>query len=234
MPERQILIGGHRVVEVFDDTHGSDQATRYVARYLQVAPGAYFCEVGCGTGALALLAARSGAGRVVATDVDSHALALLQAAARRNGVPALETREGSGSLLEPVLVGERLDVVAAVLPQKPARAEFDVRYSGGPDGADLLVALIGQAAERLAGGGMLWLYHHSLAAPARVEVALSRSFAWACVAERLRYCASDSYDALAPGMLRWLTNLVEAGTAQAWRRGPYLVWRGRVLRARRL
>jgi 16S rRNA G1207 methylase RsmC len=232
MVERQILIGGHRVVEVFDDTHGSDQATRYVARHLQVTPGACFCEVGCGTGVLALLAARSGAGRVVATDVDSQALALLQAAARRNDVPALETREGS--LLEPVPVGERLDAVAAVLPQKPARAEFDVRYSGGGDGADLLVALIGQAAERLAGGGMLWLYHHSLAAPARVEAALSRSFVWACAAERLRCCASESYDALAPGMLRWLTNLVEAGTAQAWRRGPYLVWRGRVLRARRL
>jgi methylase of polypeptide subunit release factors len=232
MPTRPFVIPPHRIVEVFDDAHCSDQATRYVARHLQLAPGASFCEVGCGTGVLALLAARAGACRVVATDVDPQALALLQQAAQCNDLPSLDLRQGS--LLEPVPAGERLDAVAAVLPQKPARAEFDVRYSGGADGADLLVALIGQAAERLAGGGMLWLYHHSLAAPARVEAALSRSFVWACAAERLRCCASESYDALAPGMLRWLTNLVEAGTAQAWRRGPYLVWRGRVLRARRL
>jgi methylase of polypeptide subunit release factors len=229
--ERTVVLQGVPVVECSDATHAADHATRFLARHVRIVPGTTVVEAGCGTGVLAMLAARLGARAVHATDVDSRALELLQAALARNGITNVTPR--AGSLLEPVPAGTRLDAVVAVLPQKPAPSAFDVRYAGGADGTDLLRALIEQAAARLRPGGALWLFHHTLAAPARIEAALGRAFAWRAVAERWRCVAAAAYDALAPGMLARVRELARAGTVCAWERGPWLVWRSRVLEARR-
>lgn len=226
---RQLRFPCGTVTEYHDAAHASDQATRFLARHLRVAPGSVVVEAGCGTGVLALLAARGGAGAVHATDVDPGALDLLRAAAAAQGLDRIVPH--LGSLLEPLPAGVQADLVVALLPQKPSPGAFDVRYAGGADGADLLCALIEQAAGRLRPGGRLLLYHHSLAAPARVERALGHVFLWRTLAERFRLCRRDRYAALAPGILATLQRLVAEGVAQAWEQGPHLVWRARVIEA---
>lgn len=115
-----------------------------------------------GAGAIALvLARRRPRARVVATDIDSRALAC----ARRNGVEAYE-----GDLGAPVpaeLVG-RVDIVSAVVPYVPTAAlrllprdvlAFEPRHAldGGPDGTDVLLAAATDGARLLRQGGTLLL-----------------------------------------------------------------------------
>ena len=108
-----------------------------------VGPGSSVLDVGCGSGVLAVAAARLGAGRVVAIDVDPAAHAATLDNAARNGVevsvPRVPLSEVSGrfdvvlaNLLTPTLIelaaplGERVAehgalVVSGLLPQQTER-----------------------------------------------------------------------------------------------------------------
>jgi ribosomal protein L11 methyltransferase len=68
-------------------------------------------DVGTGTGVLALAAARLGAGRVVAVDVDPLAVTAARDNAARNGVTGVDVRPGSVEAVG----AERFDVVVANL-----------------------------------------------------------------------------------------------------------------------
>jgi len=133
---RTVRLQGHDLVEAFDGAHRSDHATRFVGAHVRVLPGARAAEIGCGTGVLSCLMARLGAGEVWAMDVDPAAVALADEGARRNDLP--QVRTVVGNLLDGVPADPPLDVVAAVMPQKPSPAAFSVAYAGGEDGADLL------------------------------------------------------------------------------------------------
>ena len=56
-------------------------------------------DMGCGTGVLAILAARKGAGRVMAIDIDPWSVENTLDNAHVNGHPDIEVREGDASLL---------------------------------------------------------------------------------------------------------------------------------------
>ncbi len=67
---------------------GSHESTRIALRLLQqeIVPGEVVLDVGCGAGTLAFVAAREGASRVVAFDVDLDASLATREHARTNGV----------------------------------------------------------------------------------------------------------------------------------------------------
>jgi methylase of polypeptide subunit release factors len=200
-----------------------------VARHLRVARGDVVAEVGCGTGLLAAFAAAHGASRVWASDVDPACVELARRTAAANALPQVQAR--CGALLDPIPRSERIDLVVAVLPQKPATVEFSTRYAGGTDGADLIVALAREAAERLQPAGRLVLYHHSVAAPGRVGGALDAAYDWRVVASRARWISRRLYANLAPGMLGHALALCEAGVIRIRECGPWLVWESRVIEA---
>lgn len=125
-------------------------------------PGGVAVDVCTGSGAIATVLARRRPGaRVVGCDVDPVAVACAQ----RNGVEAY-----AGELLTPVpaeLAG-RADVVVGVVPYVPTPElpylqrdtftfETALAYDGGPDGADLLRAVIADAPRVLRAGGALLL-----------------------------------------------------------------------------
>ena len=89
--------------------HVPPPSTIELARLLDVRPGERVLELGCGTGLLAIAAAKLGAGRVVAVDLDGQAL---DAAVKNAGLNGLSDRieVRAGSWYEAVKAGERFDV----------------------------------------------------------------------------------------------------------------------------
>jgi len=126
---------------------------------LDAAPaGARVCDVGTGSGAVALaLADERPALRVVAVDSSEAALRVARANARRL---RLEVRFAAGDLLG--AVDGPLDAVAANLPYVPdreldglapeiSRHEPRVALAGGPDGLAVIRRLVTQASAREVG-----------------------------------------------------------------------------------
>ena len=66
----------------------------YLGRHPELAAGRTVLDFGCGGGAAALAAAKAGAARVIANDIDPAALAMAEKNAALNGL-ALETEEGN-------------------------------------------------------------------------------------------------------------------------------------------
>lgn len=207
----------------------ADHATMFVLEHLTVRCGDQVAEPGCGTGVLSLYAALAGAASVVGTDVDEEALA----AARQNGALNGITNASfvHGSLLEPVEAS--LDLVAALLPHKPAPRAFNHRYYGGRDGTDLLIAAIGQSADRLVSGGRLVLYVNSIANPQRVDQEFARYFEVSLLGEKRRYFTRQEFDALTPGLFAHLETQKARGEADFWHDEQGLFFMARLYEGRR-
>jgi release factor glutamine methyltransferase len=120
-------------------------------------------EIGTGSGAIAVSAARCGAD-VTAVDVSRRALASAWLNARRHGT-RVDVRRGS--LLEPV-AGERFDLIVSNPPYVPSpRSELPVRgperaWDAGLDGRAVLDVLIERAPAHLTRGGALVLVHSTI------------------------------------------------------------------------
>lgn len=95
---------------------GSHPTTRLCLEWLerQVEAGCSVLDYGCGSGILAIAAARLGAGRVAGVDIDSQAVEAARANAERNGVTALFADSA-----QPV-AGE-YDIVVANILSNPLR-----------------------------------------------------------------------------------------------------------------
>lgn len=195
--------GGFRIVEHADPGHGigADHATEMSAfallasrRFLR---GKRVCEVGCGTGALCVLAAKLGASEVLGIEVDARALELSRRTAAANGVEAAFRK---GDLLRGVR--GRFDVLIANLPQKPVPAGMRLpsAHDGGLGGLSLLRRFLRQASRRLASGGRLYLFLHSLAAPE--PGAILQGWRWRTACRRRRHVARGEFPP--PLVAHWL------------------------------
>jgi release factor glutamine methyltransferase len=130
----------------------------------QLRPGAAVLDVCTGSGALAVTAARHGAGAVTAIDVSRRAVLTARINARLNGVRVRALR---GSLLAPV-AGERFDVIVSNPPYVPADDDAlptrgpQRAWDAGTDGRALLDPLCEAAPAHLRPGGILLLVHSSV------------------------------------------------------------------------
>jgi ribosomal protein L11 methyltransferase len=111
---------------------GTHETTRLCAEALEelVTTGCSLLDVGCGTGILALFAARLGAATAVAVDNDPDALAVARATAERNGLTTALQLVHS----ERVQVQDVYDVVVANILMQPLlelRREISARVRAG-------------------------------------------------------------------------------------------------------
>jgi release factor glutamine methyltransferase len=117
-----------------------------------------------GSGALAIVAARQRARRVLAVDVSLRATLAARANARLNGCE-VETRHGD--LFESI-EGERFDVITCNPPYVPAATDALPRHrsttplDGGRDGRAVLDRVCAQAPRHLQAGGLLLLVQSSV------------------------------------------------------------------------
>jgi len=140
-----------------------------VATWLRGRPGggagAVVAEPCCGSGAIAVALARTTGCRMIATDLSPAAVALARQNADAAAVGPL-VQVVPGCLLEPVQAGLRLDAVVCNPPyvrrdEMPGlapditRHEPELALVAGEDGLGVIRTLVGQAASRLAAGGLL-------------------------------------------------------------------------------
>ncbi|MCZ4557539.1 methyltransferase [Rhodococcus maanshanensis] len=125
-----------------------------------VTPEAEVLDFCCGSGALAMVAARAGAAKVTAVDCSSLATGVAWANARGRGLPIRVRR---GGLTVAVSEGP-FDVVVSnppYVPSPPIRlvgpAGHSHRWDGGPDGRAVLGPLCSASFELLSPGGALLL-----------------------------------------------------------------------------
>jgi SAM-dependent methyltransferase len=131
-----------------------------LAEELRVEPGDTVIDVGCGSGILAILAAKLGARRVYGTEVNEEAVSFARRNAEALGVSdRVEIRHGS--LYEP-LADLRADVVigdVAGIPDDLAAETgwYPGGHTGGPTGAEVPVAMLEATSSHLRPGGRLYL-----------------------------------------------------------------------------
>jgi release factor glutamine methyltransferase len=132
-----------------------------------------------GSGILAIVAARSGAGHVTAVDISRRAVLATRLNSRLNGVRVRTLR---GDLFAAV-PGERFDLIASnppylvsasdTLPRRGASRAWDA----GPSGRAFLDQICDQAQHHLRPGGVLLVVHSSLCSEqATVDALLARGY----------------------------------------------------------
>ncbi len=208
-----ILPSGPVELLVPETVHIPPSSSIELAGMIDVLPGEKVLDLGCGTGLLAIAAAKLGAGRVVATDVAPAALTAVRENARLNGVAdRIEVR--AGSWFEVLGAQERFEVIMATPPQTPGPRPGGPRY-GGRDGAEHLVHIVTAAPAHLhPRRGRLWLLAISLANPARLQRELAHRFAeFRLVRQTDRWFTAAEYEARQDGLMDHLLKLRTAGKA---------------------
>ncbi len=154
--------------EVFEDVYEPAEDTILLADYLKqvVEEGDTVLDVGTGCGILAVVAAKR-AKKVVATDINPHAVECTKLNSKANGVAnRIDVR--LGNLFRPVIKTERFDVIvfnAPYLPTLPGeeRTWIGRAWAGGPAGRQLIDKFISKAPHYLKKNGTILSAQSSLA-----------------------------------------------------------------------
>ena len=208
-------------LEIPEGVHVPPPSSIDLARLLDVRQGEDVLDLGCGSGLLSIAAAKLGARRVVAIDLDPGALQATAQNAHRNGVSGkVEVR--AGSWYEPLHgrssfegKDERFDVIIATPPQTPGLEPFGPKY-GGPDGIKhLLAAIDGAPAFLRPFRGRLWLMAISLANPFALWNRLHERFTEVkLLRETERPFTAEEYEALQEGLFEHLLALRASGHSE--------------------
>jgi len=148
-------------LEVSESTFQPSTISLLLADALEVHPGDEVIDIGCGSGVLAIIAAKLGAGRVIGVDSAPDVVAVASRNAERHGVADVVTFL-QGDLLDPVAAEIKADVIIGDVSGIPdAIAEesgwFPSRAGGGPRGSELPIRMLRAARQRLRAGGRLLL-----------------------------------------------------------------------------
>jgi ribosomal protein L11 methyltransferase len=152
---------------------GTHPTTRLVLEWLdrQLAPGSSVLDVGCGSGILAIAAAKLGASRVTGTDIDPQALAAARANSEANGVAARYTDPDSlgPGTYDVVLANILANPLKLLAPALAARV--------APAGALVLSGVLARQADEL-------IATYRRAAPEIPLAIVGADDGWVCLAGR--------------------------------------------------
>lgn len=165
-------------IATHDDVYEPHDDTWLLANVVaaRVRPGDRFLEVGCGTGVVAMCAARAGA-TVTAVDINPHAVELCQHNGKQNQL-RIAAREAD--LLDGA--GGPFDVIAFNPPYLPTADDEKVQgvlnhaFDGGPDGNQVVLRFASQLAARPEAQRPreILIVHSSLSDPAPLADALAQ------------------------------------------------------------
>jgi len=215
--EKQVHVDlptGPLELSVPEGVHLPPSSSIEMARLLDVKPGEEVLDLGCGSGLLSIAAARLGAGRVVATDLDPRALEATLSNARRSGLEdRIQVRAGSWFEALENDGNKQFDVIIATPPQTPGPRPFGPRY-GGHDGTKHLFFLLEGAPSFLKPGGRLWLLAISLANPSSLWQRLVQHFSSvSLIHETERLFTVEEYESMEKGLFGHFQTLRAQGSS---------------------
>ena len=148
------------------DTFRPSTVSQLLADALTIGKGDVVIDAGCGSGVLAIIAAKLGASKVYGVDAARDTVEIASANAEANGV-ADRTEFFEGDLFEPLPQDLKADVVigdVSGIPDEIARASgwFPSGLAGGPSGAELPMRMLAEAKRLLEAGGRMFLPTGSL------------------------------------------------------------------------
>jgi len=157
------------VFHVFEDVYEPAEDTFLIADSLAqiVTKSDTVLDMGTGCGILAIIAAKKEAKKVVATDMNPHAVECARQNAKVNQVASrIEVRQGD--LFQPMRKAERFDIIvfnAPYLPSSPREQGTWIgrSWAGGPTGRKLIDRFILDAPHYLKRRGKILLVQSSLA-----------------------------------------------------------------------
>lgn len=197
-------------LEVADGMSPPDAAARQLAKYLFMVRGKTVADVCCGTGYLAITAAKLGAREVWATDSDPAAIECTRRNVGRNDVKVFSRR---GDLLKTIRY-RKYDVIIADPPQIPAPLGVEHPAFGGDDGLRFLSPLVREAHDCLEDGGELLTLVLSFADTRRFEGMLAQHYRFRSLPRSKREFSASALDALHPGVTDHLRSRRDRGAAE--------------------
>lgn len=217
-------------LHVTDSTFRPTTITTVLADALEVTAGETVIDVGSGSGILAILAAKLGAGRVIAVDSSADVREVGEENARRQGV-ADRIQFFQGDLFDALPEDLEADLIigdVSGIPDELAAESgwFPSRTGGGPRGSELPIRMLEEARRWLRPAGRLLLPTGSLQDEAAI-LAVARS-----AYGQLRELASKMIPL--PTKLAESTTvrqLVDKGIVRLKARGSRLLWEVKVWEA---
>ena len=148
------------------ETFRPSTVSQLLADALTIGKGDVVIDAGCGSGVLAIIAAKLGASKVYGVDAARDTVEIASVNAEANGV-ADRTEFFEGDLFEPLPENVKADVVigdVSGIPDEIAQASgwFPSGLAGGPSGAELPMRMLAEAKRLLAAGGRMFLPTGSL------------------------------------------------------------------------
>jgi len=162
---KKILYGNHTFY-VLPEVYEPSDDTFLLADNLMIERGSEVLDVGAGCGILSVVAAKT-AGRVVATDLNPHAVECAEINVKLNGLLGkIEVRHGS--LFKTVKPNEKFDVIIfnpPYLPTSEAEAGqgwLEKAWAGGPTGREIVDMFLKEAPKHLKRPGKILLVQSTL------------------------------------------------------------------------
>lgn len=164
-------------VVVRDGVYEPAEDSFLLCTHLDIKLGERMLEIGTGCGLVAIVAAKAGAS-VVATDLSPLAIQnSRENVAHHNLQEQVNLR--LGYLFEPLHPEERFTLIAFNPPYLPGTKEdpdYDLAWSGGPNGRSIIEAFLIQCTQFLEDDGRLLITQSSLSHPNQTHRLLNRFF----------------------------------------------------------
>lgn len=214
-----------------DHTFSPSTISQLLADAMEIRQGETVIDMGCGSGILAIIAAKLGAGQVYGVDCAADTKEVASRNAERLGVGEVTTFY-TGNLFDPLPPDVRADLIigdVSGIPDPVARVSgwFPSGRGGGPRGCELPIQMLQEAPGWLRPGGRLLLPTGSLQDESAIlEMARSMFKRLTQVIERRLPLPSDLSEA--PQVLQLMRDRV----VELTRRGSRLLWDARVWECR--
>lgn len=143
-------------IDIADQVYNPSDDSFLLVNVMEIRPGERVLDMGTGTGIAALHAAKAGAAKVTAVDINPNAVACARSNALRNGLKVDVVESDLFAKVEGLY-----DVITfnpPYLPEEGGPSSWMERaWSGGADGSDVVVRFLEDAWRFLSPGGRIYI-----------------------------------------------------------------------------
>lgn len=143
-------------IDIADQVYNPSDDSFLLVNVIEIRPGERVLDMGTGTGIAALHAAKAGAAKVTAVDINPNAVACARSNALKNGLKVEVVESDLFAKVEGLY-----DVITfnpPYLPEEGGPSSWMERaWSGGADGSDVVVRFLEDAWRFLAPGGRIYI-----------------------------------------------------------------------------